>query len=220
MKMGRRPKSQRLLWGNEWERVAARRREEEHLDLHPDRYLQIWICENICQVSGSLNYSFFPPLNWVLPRRCRMSETIRGIISDICRYLSIADIWVSPLVRIRFYIVFWSLLKLKCLGRGTLVTRSGQLPSPWYSLPPINYFTSWLCTTSTFSLSQFPLPSDLEQEVDKILHQSLILNPDPGPHNIPCWQHACALDSSRSPKVNLDCFYVSFLSEAPFICFD
>ena len=31
---------------------------------------------------------------------------------------------------------------------------------------------------------------------------------DPGPHNIPCWQHACALDSSRSQKVNLDCFFV------------
>ena len=154
--MGRRPKSQRLLWGNEWERVAGRRREEEHLDLHPDRYLQIWIYENICQVSGSLNYSFFPPLNWVLLRRCWMSETIRG------KFQIFVDIWVSSLVRIRFYIVFWSLLKLKCLGRGTLVTRSGQLPSPWYSLPPINYFTSWLCTTSTFSLSQFPVPSDLE----------------------------------------------------------
>ena len=36
---------------------------------------------------------------------------------------------------------------------------------------------------------------------------------DPGPHNIPCWQHACALDSSRSQKVNLDCFFVSFFQK-------
>ena len=98
MKMGRRPKSQRLLWGNEWERVAGRRREEKHLDLHPDRYLQIWIYGNICQVSGSLNYSFFPPLNWVLPRRCRTSETIRGKIQIF------VDIWVLQIIEYHLWL--------------------------------------------------------------------------------------------------------------------